>query len=105
MKVIYHKRVSEYLNELIDILYYKEYFGYKESAYDYVDWILEQIESSIDEKVKRPAPKYFDRYKQGLFYVIYKRNSNTSWYIFFQKREDTYLIFYIGNNHNCAQYF
>lgn len=37
MKVVYHKNVTEYLNELIDILYDKEYFGFKDVAYDYVD--------------------------------------------------------------------
>lgn len=52
MEVIYHKNVADYLNELVDILYDKEYFGFKESAYDYVDWIFEQIESSINRKLK-----------------------------------------------------
>jgi len=104
MKVVYHKNVSEYLNELVDVLYNKEYFGFKESAYDYVDWIFEQIESSINRKVKKPAPEYFNKYSTGLSYVVYKRNSNTSWYVFFQKQEDTYYIFYIGNNHSCTQY-
>ncbi len=74
MEVIYHKHVAEYLNELVEVLYDKEYFGFKESAYDYVDWIFEQIESSINRKVKKPAPKYFDRYGHELSYVIYKRN-------------------------------
>lgn len=104
MKVIYHKNVAGYLNELVDILYDKEYFGFKDAAYDYVDWIFEQIESSIHRKLKKPAPKHFDKYAQGLSYVVYKRNGNTSWYVFFQKEEDIYLIYYIGNNHNCAQY-
>lgn len=104
MKVVYHKNVTEYLNELIDILYDKEYFGFKDAAYDYVEWIFEQIESSIHTKLKKPAPKYFDRYGQDLSYVVFKRNSNTSWYVFFKKQEDVYFIFYIGNNHNCAQY-
>lgn len=104
MKVVYHKNVTEYLNELIDILYDKEYFGFKDAAYDYVDWIFEQIESSIHTKLKNPAPKYFDRYGQDLSYVVFKRNSNTSWYVFFKKQEDVYFIFYIGNNHNCAHY-
>ena len=104
MKVVYHKNVSEYLNELVDVLYDKEYFGFKEFAYDYVDWIFGQIESSINRKVEKPAPKHFDKYSIGLSYVVYKRNSNTSWYVFFQKQEDTYYIFYIGNNHSCAQH-
>jgi hypothetical protein len=37
MKIIYHRQVIEYLNELVDILYEQNYFGYKESAYNYVD--------------------------------------------------------------------
>ena len=104
MRVVYHKEVTSYLNELVDILYEQEYFGFKESAYDYVDWIFEQIEDSIDRKVKKPAPKPFERYGLGLSYVSYRRNANTTWYVFFRRQEDTFLIFYIGNNHNCSQF-
>ena len=32
MKVIYNNQVIEYLNELVNILYEQNYFGYKESA-------------------------------------------------------------------------
>jgi len=42
MKIIYHN-VIEYLNELVNVLYEQNYFGFKESAYDYVDWILDKV--------------------------------------------------------------
>ncbi len=61
MKVVYHKNVSAYLNELVDVLYDKEYLGFKESTYNYVDWIFEQIESSINRKLKKAAPEYLDK--------------------------------------------
>ena len=104
MTIVYHNLVADYLNELVDILYEKEYFGFKETAYDYVDWIFEQIELSLHRKLKKRAPEYFNRYAKDLYYVSYKRNSNTTWYVFFKKQESTYRIFYIGNNHNCSQY-
>lgn len=104
MQVIYSKDVSSFLNELIDILYEKEYFGFKESAYEYVDWLFEQIETSIHRKIRKPAPVYFAKYASNLSYVSYKRNSNTTWYVFFKEYENTYYVFYIGNNHSCSQY-
>ena len=62
MKIIYHKQVIEYLNELVDILYKQKYFGYKESAYNYVDWILDRITILISTMPAKKAPKFFNKY-------------------------------------------
>lgn len=37
MKLIYDEEVETYLIELVKTLFEKEYFGFKESAYDYTD--------------------------------------------------------------------
>jgi hypothetical protein len=88
----------------VDVLYEGEYFGFKESAYDYVDWILNEINTSINRKQKKPAPPHFSKYREGLYYVSYKRNANTTWYVFFSYDSTAYYIYYIGNNHTCSQY-
>jgi hypothetical protein len=38
--------------------------------------------------------------------ITYKANARTQWYIFFQLKDDIYLVRYITNNHHpAAQYF
>jgi len=104
MKVIYHKQVVIYLNELVDILYERNYFGFKESAYDYVDWILDRIESNIAISPSKIAPEYFSKYGKNLSYISLKRNSQTTWYVFFNHEADLYHVHYVSNNHVIAQY-
>ena len=43
MRIIFLPEVLEYFNELTTILYEKEYFGFKESAFQYVDDLLTEI--------------------------------------------------------------
>ena len=105
MKVLYLPEVETYLFELIELLYRKEYFSFPEQAINYVLKIRRYIESSIAVAHKRKSPDYFVKYGKDMFYFIYKANANTSWYIFFQQREDNYLIRHITNNHVSAQYF
>ncbi|MDR0733492.1 MAG: hypothetical protein LBF08_05485 [Dysgonamonadaceae bacterium] len=104
MKVVFDLEVEEYLSQLVDILYDKEYFGLKESAYQYVDALIDDIEYGIRNKSKKPAPTYFNRYGKNMSYAIFKKNDNTQWYVFFNRDDDIYYIRYIGNNHTCAQY-
>lgn len=104
MKIIYQPQVVEYLNELVDILYEREYFGFKESAYDYVDWILDRIAKNINTISAKIAPEYFSRYGNNLFYFSLKRNAQTTWYVFFNHENDLFYIRYISNNHMIAQY-
>jgi len=104
MKIIYHNKVIVYLNELVNILYEQNYFGFKESAYDYVDWILDKVTQDISKTPAKKAPKYFDKYGENLSYIALKRNSQTTWYVFFHFEENIFYIRYIGNNHIVAQH-
>ena len=47
MNVIFSPKVEEYLFELTEILYKKEYFGFKKSAVKYVKDLLNDIKSSL----------------------------------------------------------
>ena len=105
MTVCYLPEVEIYLFELIELLYDKNYFSFSDQAINYVFKIRQHIESSIATSHKHKAPEYFERYGENMYYIVYKANANTSWYIFFQQKADIYLIRYITNNHVSAQYF
>jgi len=105
MQVLYLPEVEIYLFELIELLYRKEYFSSLDQAIHYVSRLRQYIENSIATVHKRKAPDVFKKYGKDMCYFIYRANRNTSWYIFFQQKEDVYLIRYITNNHVSAQYF
>ncbi|NRS92792.1 hypothetical protein HNQ03_001872 [Chryseobacterium sp. 16F] len=86
------------LNELVDELYDKEYFGFKESAVDYTMKIVDFIEARIDNpNIKLSKNKYK---KYGRKYLKYKANQRTTWYIFFDDKDGKFLVNYIINNHS-----
>ena len=43
-----------------------------------------------------------------MYYAVFKRNKNTSWYAFFniyhRPKETVYLVRYVNNNHMIAQH-
>ena len=108
MKVLFLPEVEDYLYELTEILYQKEYFGFKESAVEYVTDLENDIRTNLPNKVKRPAPLIFDKYGKKLLYSTFQKNKTTQWYVFFNiyesKEELIYLVRYISNNHVIAQY-
>ena len=108
MKVLFLPEVEDYLYELIEILYKKEYFGFKENAVKYVTDLKNDIKTNLPDKLKRPAQRFFDRYGKKLLYATFQKNRATHWYVFFNvyknKEELIYLVRYISNNHVIAQY-
>ena len=104
VEVAYLPKITEYLNELIDTLFYKEYFGTKDSAKKYVVDMKDYIDQNIAFLLKKPAPPYFLKYGKSMQYVTYNPNKHTTWYIFFQQKGNQYLIRYITNNHIEGQY-
>ena len=102
--IFYAPKVSEYLNNLIDILYKNDYFGYRESAKEYVIDLRNKIELSLPLSTSR-FPKYRRKvYGKYTKYIIIRKNKHTSYYIFFLQKADKYIVTYIGNNHTDAQY-
>lgn len=105
MDVKFSKSTLLYLDELIDILIEKEYFSYYESSYKYIYDIQQYILNHIFIAPKYKAPLRFARYGKDMFYITYRRNKQTTWYIFFSVYDkDNYLIRYITNNHVSAQH-
>ncbi len=93
-KVIILPVVYDYLFDLINVLYDKEYFGFVESTKNYVHEIIDFMYTLPNQKSKQTKNNRF-----GKHYCKYKHNSKTSWYIVFDVEDDVYLIKFITNNH------
>lgn len=97
VKVIITPKVIDYLDDLVRILYKEEYFGFIESAEDYVLKIYDALDENIKlntHKLTSQKLKYL-----GSNYIFYKSNKRTTWYIFFEKKNRNYLVTGIINNH------
>jgi hypothetical protein len=104
-EIIFSKKVESCLDELMLLLFEEEYFGFPNSAKSYVDRLISFIEQHIGIVTEKNAPDYFQRFGQNMKYITYRANKRTSWYIFYQKRNNIYIIRHITNNHVAAQYF
>ena len=91
MKVVFLPEVRIYFQELQDILFEKEYFGFEESAVQYVRDLVLDIEENLPTKVSKTAPPYFNRYGRNLRYATFRKNKNTQWYAFFNKYQKNLL--------------
>ena len=97
IKIIFTNEASGYLDNLVEILYRKEYFGFIESAELYVSDIYYFIRDNIKDFPSKESP--LELQNLGSNYIFYKSNSKTTWYIFFEKSYSDYLITFIINNH------
>ena len=108
MKVVVLPEVVDYLLELSEILYEKEYFGFEKTAILYTNALFDALKYELPKKIHKKAPDYFEKYGAKMYYAMFKRNKNTSWYAFFNifqhDGEVTFFIRYISNNHMIAQY-
>lgn len=89
--------VTNYLNDLIDILFEEEYFASYESAKQYVNKIYDFILNTTSYERFRITK--VDQVSLGKFFVVYKANKRTSWLIFFEKNKNRILVTHITNNH------
>ena len=98
-KVFYTEAATDFLNDLVTILYSQNYFGFLESALDYVTSMKKFAEQKIHILQHHTAPKHFSKYQSGMQYIAYPANKRTTWYIFFKQSGNRFLIYYITNNH------
>lgn len=95
--VVLQENVIAFLENLILILFEKEYFSFEEPAQIYVSKIYDFIEVDLINFPHKKTPKEFIHF--GSNYAFYKANNQTTWYIFFEKKGSRYLVTYITNNH------
>ena len=98
IEIILQQNVTDYLEELILVLYENEYFGFEIDAQDYIQKIYDFIEQSISVFPYRNTP--LKLLQLGSKYIFYKANPNTTWYIFFESSDNRFLITYITNNYS-----
>jgi len=96
-KVIFKKEVLDYFDELVYVLFEKDYFSYIENAKRYVGEIIDFITVEIANFPHKNSPSNLNYL--GKNYIFYKSNNRTTWFIFFEKQNDKYLITSIINNH------
>lgn len=108
MKVLFIPEVRIYLQELEDVLFEKEYFGFEESAVQYVRELIMDIEKNLPMRLSKIAHPYFDRYGKGMHYAMFRKSKATQWYVFFTQYQDNdetiYLVRYLSNNQVIARY-
>jgi len=108
MKVIVLPKVLDYFEELVIILYEKEYFSFLDTSQKYIDELFDEIKEFLPTRVHKSAPIYFDKYGKDMEYAVFKKSKRTSWYVFFrtyrENGEDVYQVRYIANNHLIAQH-
>lgn len=95
--VQYLPEIEIFINNLSDVLFKKEYFSFYEYAENYVDQLTFFIEKEMINFPHKTTPKAMKKF--GSNYVFYKANNRTTWYIFFEKHANRYLITYLTNNH------
>ena len=95
--IVYSKDIEGYLNNLIDILFYQDYFSYIENAEKYVENLKDEIEKYIDVKQHYKSPRNLEQF--GKQFIIVSLNNKTSWYILFDRKDNRFLIQFITNNH------
>lgn len=97
IKVFVSPAVVDYLDTLVYQLYKKEYFGFIASAEEYVISIYNVINTNIHLNNK-PTPEKL--LYLGSNYIFFNPNKGTTWYIFFEKKDSTYLVTGILNNYS-----
>jgi hypothetical protein len=97
IEVVITSKVIDFLDDLVRILYKKEYFGFIESAEDYVAKIYDSIDENIQLSSHKISPLKLKYLVSN--YIFYKANNRTTWYIFFEKQNNNYLVTGILNNH------
>lgn len=94
MKVIFLPQTIEYFKELTDILYYKDYFGFKESAKSYVDKLIDDIENTLSIRPSKISPAYFNRYGNNMRLPLLGqvKQLNGMCFTTFIERKESYTI-------------
>jgi len=96
--IVYKDRFENEIDKLLEVLFVNEYFGFEDSALNYVEKIYNFIKNNISKPISKNSPVAYQ--KVGKKFIKYKANNNTSWYIFFDQKEHRFLINHITNNHS-----
>ena len=97
-KVIYSSLFIIQLDDLAQILYKKKYFNFIDDVDEYIDKIYDFVENNVEHPISKFTPRQFQKF--GKKYIKYKANTNTTWYIFFDQKNNQFLVNHMLNNHS-----
>jgi hypothetical protein len=106
VEVKYHKNVLLFFDELTDILIEKGYFSSYDYSAKYIEDLVDYVRTNIALRQHKKTPDHFSKYGDDLYYISYRRNQKTTWFIMFQKSGNRFFVRHIINNHVSEyQYF
>lgn len=97
-QIIYSAYFISQLDHLAKILYIKQYFSYLEDVDNYIDEMYDVIENNIENRVFQNTEEPFQKF--GEYFLSYKVNNQTLWNIFFDQKDNQFIINHILNNHS-----
>ena len=100
-EVVYTRQALLQFEESVRALVEQGYFSEEDYALDYMREIFRYFSLNLQNLVRVSAPAYFDGYKvdgKDIYYVRFRKSSQTTWYAFFEELENVYSIVYLGNN-------
>lgn len=96
--IIYSEEFHNSIENLIEILFKDEYFGFKSDCHIYAQKIYDFVDLNIQKPIAKTSPLKFC--KHGRKFIKYKANHKTFWYIFFDEKDGNFIVNYILNNHS-----
>ncbi|WP_262148032.1 hypothetical protein [Chryseobacterium foetidum] len=96
--IVYSDEFHESIENLIRILYVKEYFGFEIDCQLYAEKIYDFVDYNIHKPIGRNTPEALQKF--GKIFIKYKANHRTSWFIFYDQKDNQFLINHIINNHS-----
>ena len=80
------------------MLFVKEYFGFEIECQRYGDRVYDFVENNINYPISKSSSEKFQKY--GKKYLKYSANKRTTWYIFFDQKDNQFIINHILNIHS-----
>ena len=74
-QIITVQEVRSYFNDLIPTLHKNDYFGFEDGARKYVKDLFNDIKQNLPNKLRKPAPKHFEKYGKNIYYASFKKAS------------------------------
>ncbi len=97
VQVVWRENVLIFIEGLAFKLYKKKYFSYIDVANKYVAYIYNYVNENISFlKHNQTKPQHK---KYGAYYIIIITNKRTAWHVYFDKKDNKYIINKLLNNH------
>lgn len=70
--IVYKDRFENEIDKLLEVLFVNEYFGFEDSALNYVEKIYDFIKNNISKPISKNSPLAYQKF--GKKFIKYKAN-------------------------------